>query len=256
MTPEMRSVDHPSMLKDGIGWGAMAGMAAVELAGRGFSGIPSLFDAGPLARAQVGTLGQDFLITRLYFKPYACCRWAQPAVEGALEAGRRLGAAASEVARVRVHTFEAALHLRPAAPRTTEEAQFSLPWPVAAALLDGAVGPAQVLGEALADPARRALAARVELVLDHALEAAFPTRALAWVELETFDGRRARSEVVAARGDADATPSAAESGAKFRGLVAPLLGPACAAELEDAICSLDCSEELGPLSRLLRLPLE
>jgi 2-methylcitrate dehydratase PrpD len=41
MTPEMRSVDHPSMLKDGIGWGAMAGLASAQLAGHGFTGIPS-----------------------------------------------------------------------------------------------------------------------------------------------------------------------------------------------------------------------
>src|SRR5215211_2495065 len=31
MTPEMRSVDHPSMLKDGIGWGAMVGIASGQL---------------------------------------------------------------------------------------------------------------------------------------------------------------------------------------------------------------------------------
>src|SRR5262249_26111890 len=132
MTPEMRSVDHPSMLKDGIGWGAMTGMAAAELAVRGFTGIPSLFESGSAGRALAGPLGRDFLIADLYFKPHACCRWAQPAVEGALEAARRLGVSTDGVARVRVHTFEAALHLRSAAPRTTEEAQFSLPWPVAA----------------------------------------------------------------------------------------------------------------------------
>jgi 2-methylcitrate dehydratase PrpD len=254
MTPEMRSVDHPSMLKDGIGWGAMTGMAAAELAVRGFTGIPSLFDSGAEGHALAGTLGRDFLLADLYFKPHACCRWAQPAVEGALEAARRLGVSPDDVARVRVHTFEAALHLRRAAPRTTEEAQFSLPWPVAAALLDGAVGPAQVLEAALADPTRRALAARVELVLDDALDAAFPQRALAWVEIEACDGRRARSGVVAARGDADAAPSDAELSDKFRGLVAPLLGLEAAAELEDAIRSLDQAEDLGRLSRLLGRP--
>jgi 2-methylcitrate dehydratase PrpD len=44
MTPEMRSVDCPSMLKDGIGWGAMVGLGAALLAAHGFTGIPSLFD--------------------------------------------------------------------------------------------------------------------------------------------------------------------------------------------------------------------
>src|SRR5919202_5333890 len=37
MTPEMRSVEHPSMLKDGIGWGAMVGMGSALLAVHGFT---------------------------------------------------------------------------------------------------------------------------------------------------------------------------------------------------------------------------
>src|SRR5918912_486501 len=134
----------------------------------------------------------------------ACCRWAQPAIEGAGAAACRLGVAAADIARVRVHTFAAAMHLRSTAPRTTEEAQFSLPWPVACALVDGAVGPDQVLEHGLADPDRQALAARVDVIHDPALEGAFPQQALAWVEVEAADGRCARSEVLAARGDVEA----------------------------------------------------
>ncbi|MCA1848854.1 MAG: MmgE/PrpD family protein, partial [Actinobacteria bacterium] len=202
MTPEMRSVDHPSMLKDGIGWGAMVGNASGQLAARGFTGIPALFDADHSGPRLTESLGDEYLILDLYFKPYACCRWAQPAIEGALSAARHIGATAADVARVRVHTFEAATHLRCASPRTTEEAQFSLPWPIACALIDGVVGPDQVTGESLSDAARRQLASRVEVVVDAELEKVFPEEALAWVEIETMGGSRARSGISAAPGDA------------------------------------------------------
>src|SRR5918997_6954602 len=70
MTPEMRSVEHPSMLKDGIGWGAMVGIASGQLAARGFSGIPALFDVtGPGTRF-IESLEDEYLILDLYFKPY------------------------------------------------------------------------------------------------------------------------------------------------------------------------------------------
>ena len=253
MTPEMRSVEHPSMLKDGIGWGAMVGVASAELAARGFTGIPSLFDTNGLGVPLAESLRSEHLILDLYFKPYACCRWAQPAVEGALSAASRIGASAADVARVRVHTFEAATHLRSVAPGTTEEAQFSLPWPVACALIDGVVGPEQVSEQSLTDHARRELAARVEVVVDARLEKAFPDQALAWVEIETTDGGCARSGISAARGDAGTLLRDSELTDKFRTLADPVLGSDCAKKLISAIHTLPDSPSLNEIIGLLRL---
>ena len=252
MAPEMRSVEHPSMLKDGIGWGAMVGIASGQLAARGFTGIPALFDAGRYGARLTRSLGEEYLILDLYFKPYACCRWAQPAIEGALSVARRIGATAADVARVRVHTFEAATRLRSASPRTTEEAQFSLPWPIACALIDGVVGPEQVIEEGLDDPARRKLAARVEVVADAELEEAFPEQALAWVEVETTEGRRARSEISAARGDVGTPLRDEELAEKFRGLADPVLGSDRTNRLASAIRGLPDSPNLDEISGLLR----
>jgi 2-methylcitrate dehydratase PrpD len=254
MTPEMRSIDHPSMLKDGIGWGAMVGLSSAKLAGKGFTGIPSLFDEEEADPASIESLGHEYLIRDLYFKPHPCCRWAQPAVEGALAAARELDVNAEEISRIRVHTFEAATRLRSTAPRTTEEAQFSLPWPVACALIDGVIGPDQMLEQALTDPARQELAARVKTVHDPELERAFPAQALARVEIEASDGRRARSEVMAAQGDAEARPSDEEFADKFESLAEPVLGSGRAAELTRAIQTLPEAADLDTLTALLRPP--
>jgi 2-methylcitrate dehydratase PrpD len=246
MTPEMRSVDHPSMLKDGIGWGAAVGLGAAQLAARGFTGIPSLFDAAADAsQPLVASLGREYLMRDLYFKPYACCRWAHPAIDAALATARELAVDWREIACVTVHTFEAATHLTSAAPRTTEEAQFSLPWPVAAALAAGRVGADEVLEEGLGDPERQALAARIGMCVDPALEAEFPRQALAWVEIETKDGRHARSDVVRARGDPDTPLSDADLAVKFGQLTEPVLGRDKSAQLARAIYALPESTSLN-----------
>jgi len=252
MTPEMRSVDAPSMVKDGIGWGGLVGFASAQLASLGFTGIPSLFDCRGLAADPLESLGREYFMRRLYLKTYASCRWAHPAVLGAVTAAEQLRAPATELTRIRVHTFEAAMHLRETAPRSTEEAQFSLPWSVACALVDGAVGPDQVLDDALADPIRRGLAERVEMIHDPELEKAFPARALAWVELETRDGRRARSGVVAAPGDVETPLSDDEAEGKFHSLVDPVFGARRGDALAEEVRRLPTAGNLRGLTARLR----
>jgi 2-methylcitrate dehydratase PrpD len=86
-------------------------------------------------------------------------------------------------------------------PRSSEEAQFSVAWPVAVLISDGEVGPKQII-DRIHDPAVRDLAARVKVVespeftrLYHLAEADDAEgRSAAVVTLELRDGRRLVSE--------------------------------------------------------------
>jgi 2-methylcitrate dehydratase PrpD len=127
-----------------------------------------------------------------------------------------------------------------------------LPWPIACALIDGVVGPEQVIEESLEDPARRKLAARVEVVADAELEEAFPEQALAWVEIETTQGSRARSEISAARGDVGTPLCDEELTEKFRNLTDPVLGSDRARKLASAVRRLPDSPNLDEMAGLLR----
>ena len=49
----MRCIDHPTMVKDGSGWGAMAGVSAGMLAEAGFTGAPALTVESPEASRMV-----------------------------------------------------------------------------------------------------------------------------------------------------------------------------------------------------------
>lgn len=225
-SPMMRVIDAPSMLKDGSGWGSMAGIVAARLAAHGFTGAPAATVAADDVAPIWATLGEEWLMLELYFKPYACCRWAQPAVEATLALTRQHRLVPEVIARIEVETFAAATRLTVARPADTEQAQYSLPYPVAAALVHGRLDPEQVLPPALHDERILALAERVDIHLDPALEACFPAEALARVTVHTAAGQAFSSQVTGARGDPSDPLSDGELDEKFTRLTRPLLGEA------------------------------
>jgi len=218
-SPMMRCIDHPTMLKDGSGWGSMTGVLAGRLAAAGFTGAPALTVEGDDVAAEWADLGQTWLMRDLYFKPCACCRWAQPAVEGARSLAAEHHLAPAGIAKIIVHTFEAATRLTVARPEDTEQAQYSLPYPVAAALVDGRLDPEQVTEPRIFDETILRLADKVTMAVDESLEARFPAQALARVTIYSADGSRFVSGICDARGDPANPLSDAELTDKFNRLV-------------------------------------
>jgi 2-methylcitrate dehydratase PrpD len=162
--PMMRDIDHPGMVKHGIGWGAMNGIISAQLAQRGFTGIPSIlgFEA---YRHWVADVGQHYIMTDgVIFKEYACCAWDHPALDAARGLLGQHAFAVNEIAHIRVEGFHETVRLGTRLPSTTEEAQFNLAWPLAVFLLDGEIGPDQMLEHRLDDEQVRALADKIELV--------------------------------------------------------------------------------------------
>jgi 2-methylcitrate dehydratase PrpD len=220
----MKGIETPSMGKDGIGWGAMVAMLSVLMAKAGFTGIEPIFSDTP-EPSWIDNLGREWEVLNLYFKPYAACRWAQPAVEGALQIQAQTGLRPEDVSAIRIRTFEAACALSIRPPTNTEEAQYNIAFPVAAALIDGEVGPRQVLPPRIddADILDILLKTRTEVVQDY--ETAFPARTYAEVVIETTGGETFSSGRMEPRWEApDSLPADGELESKFRWLVKPVLG--------------------------------
>jgi 2-methylcitrate dehydratase PrpD len=162
--PMLRDIDHPAMVKHGIGWGAITGISAARLAALGFTGIPGLFGFEAYAD-WVADIGERYIMAGgVVWKRYACCAWTHAALHGTQVLMQQYGFRAGDVAHIRVEAYDDAARLGVRLPTTTEEAQFNMAWPLAALLVDGEVGPDQVLEERLADPRIRDLAGRVEVV--------------------------------------------------------------------------------------------
>jgi 2-methylcitrate dehydratase PrpD len=213
LAPIMRCVELPGMVKDGVAWSAFSAICGVLQAAHGFTSTPSLFGA-PEAEDLVDSIGREWLIEKLYFKPYCCCRWAQPAVRAALAVVARHAIAPPSIRSIRVETFAEACSLTRKVPATSEEAQYSVAWPVAAALLQGDVGPDQVLESALRDEQVIALMQKIEFRHRPGFQAEFPARRLAEVSVETGEAVYS-SGTVSAHGDPDDPLSDSEIEDKF-----------------------------------------
>jgi 2-methylcitrate dehydratase PrpD len=186
-SPLMRVAAHPSMVKDGSAVGALAGTLAAYLAADGFTGAPAELVS---ERRPWDDLGHQWRILEHYVKPDPVCRWAQPAVEAARTLRRQHpDLAASGLARVVVETFAEAVELGCREPSDTDAAQYSLPFPVAVALLHGDLGVARISGPGLRDPDVLALSRRIETRTVSEYDAVFPEERWARVKVHTSDGR-------------------------------------------------------------------
>lgn len=224
--PIMRVCDSPTMVKDGSGWGAHAGVTAALLARDGFTGAPAVTVEGRAAWAVWNDLGTRWRIREQYFKAYPVCRWAQPAVEAALSLQRRERFPARDITRITIESFHEAVVLGAgcAAPDNTDQAQYSLPYPVAAALAFGKLAADEIEAPMLSDPSVRRLLNVMELIEDPEFSRRFPAERWARVRIELRDGRTYESDPAIARGNPENPLTDDEIVAKFRSNASGLAG--------------------------------
>ena len=119
---------------------------------------------------------------------------------------------------------------------------------VATALVHGSVRLAAYTPERLANADVRAMMARITAVVDPEIDAAFPGRRSARVEIETNDGQRHAWLQPDRKGDPELPLSDAELNDKFLELAAPVIGAERAQALLRNIWSLDRADGLQGLA--------
>jgi 2-methylcitrate dehydratase PrpD len=238
----MRCIDHPTMVKDGSGWGAMVGIEAALLAEGGFTGAPALV----VERAEVGDLwsdlGRRWRMRELYFKPYPICRWAHPAIEAVLTLRRTENLDPRAVVGLEIASFHEAIRLSAKRPLSTEEAQYSLAFAVAAALVRGGLGPEDIHERALADPRILRLVDATRLIERSEYNSVFPAERIADVTVILEDGRRLASPPTNTRGDPGRSLSDEELRAKYAALAERALGRERSDAIAVAIDNLERAE--------------
>lgn len=249
--PMMRDIANPAMVKHAIGWGAMTGVTAAELAACGYTGIPSLLGMDEYYD-WVNDLGTTWWSAMdVGYKGWTSCAWGHPACIAAQRLVEANAIPVAQIAAIRVDTFAEAVALYPGYPTTTEEAQFSLAWPLACLLIDGEIGPNQILEHRFTDPLVRSLVDKIAIVLDPEMDAHYkaaqeedlcmPSR----VEITTSDGRRFDSGLVE-RGPEYWGSVDLEQ--KFVWLVGHVLAPA---QIEGLIRALRRFDELATVGELV-----
>ncbi len=184
----------------------------------------------------------------LYFKPYASCRWAQPGVDGALQIMADNHLEHKDIEHIKVFTFQESAALCTDYPQNTEEAQYNIAFPIAAALLDGEIGPAQVLPPRLFAKDIHQMMDNIRIIAQDRFQKEFPQKAESEVEITTTDGRLFSSGVMSARWDPHTTfPTDMELEKKFLWLTSPVLGKTQAESLVNLIWAFDREENLDKM---------
>ena len=137
-------------------------------------------------------------------------------------------------------------------PQGLTSAQLNLPYCVATYLLEQECFVDQFTEDKVADPARMALAEKVEVVHDPAITArGAKFRHMVHVEAHLGDGTVMKRTVEAARGSENKFASDADIVAKFEDLAGHVLPEAQVGGIRDAMLGLEKLDDAGQLARLL-----
>lgn len=251
------------------GSAASSGVRAALLARDGFTGPSGAVDGrygllevfgGAAAKAERLTqgLGENWAINEVWFKVYPLCGWIQGVVQLITQMRSQMRGsqplAANEIKKVVVGTSRFAVNSNSnATPADTMDAQYSIPYCAALALMRDPGDPRAFGPAGYNDPALLALASRVETRVDDECEAVYPSRFGSRVQLHLANGEVKEALTLDPHGTPADPCSEQELTEKFLRLAA--LSPL---KVDDeavvrAVRQLDASTSLRELSRVLRL---
>ena len=246
------------------GRAAEAGVRMSQLARRGFTGPAAAIDGrfgllevfgGQSAEPDhLGRgLGEQWAINEVWVKVYPICGWIQGVVQLLLALRGPQPLEPVRIRKVTVGTSEFAVKYNGnRSPSDTMEAQYSIPYCVAVALTADAGDPGAFSLEAIKDPARRAIAERVELGVDSESEAVYPKQFGSRVQLHLDNGEVKEAATLNPHGTAADPCTSAERIAKFMRLagLSPLKRNPVA--IVDAVQTVDTAKSARRLGALLR----
>ena len=136
-------------------------------------------------------------------------------------------------------------------PHTKETADHSLPYVIAAALVERQVTPAQFTMEKILDPKIREQLRKVEVVADPEIEKVFPALQRVIVNINTTDGRSFSKQLDYPKGDPRNPLTDQEVEEKFAALADGVLSNSAQKRVKEAVWNLERAESVSELMALL-----
>jgi len=237
---------------------------ATFLAMRGVTGPPEVFEGN---KGFMETISGPFEIdwsredlerlTRTIVKKYNAEIHSQSAVEGVLELKAEHDFIPAEVSRVEIETFDVAYHIIGGGAegdkrvvRTKEDADHSLPYIVAVAILDDQVMPEQYQPARIERPDVQSLLSKIRVRPSAEYSRRFPDEMPCRVTVALNDGRVLTKEKRDYEGFHSRPMSWEAVARKFERLSAPFVDPELRREIIDAVANLEAIR-VGDLTRLL-----
>lgn len=236
---------------------AADGLLAALLAEQGFTAASRIFEGDKgFCRAMakepdLGRLTQGLGTTPLRilstsFKAHAACYHIHSAIDAVLEIRRKHSLQATEVKKVHIALYPAALDLlEKVEPQDPYAAKFNIPFCVATALVYGQVAISAFTTDRLHDPKIRGVMERISLARDPELGKAYPERWPAVAEITTRAGETHVARIDFPRGDPKNPMTQEELVAKFHNLATPALDQEHRKKTVDACLQLEQVENLA-----------
>jgi len=200
-------------------------------------------------------LGEKFLITQCAYKAFPTEALTHQPITAAMNICRAHDIADDAVAAVYVRTTTRGADIlsdpSKYKPTTKETADHSLPYCIAAAIVDGNVLPSSFEEEKLRDPRIWALLPKIKVVADPEIDGLFPAVKRAIVRITTNDGTVYEEQVDYAKGSPKNPMSDDDIVAKFRANAAAVLTPDKQAQVIEATWALEDFTDIGDYMRLL-----
>ena len=257
------------------GLAAQAAVVAVQLAKRGIRGVQNVFEGADgffriylhdRADAEIvrDRLGARFEMLNLSYKPYPCCRDTHSSIDAILQLRDESSRPADDIESIRVGMTAPGYQMVCVpeevrrAPTTIVEAQFSIPYTVAAAWIDGTPRIGHFSDESLQRDDILKLAARVEPYADQDIDRdwrRFVTPAKVIVQFR--DGKTAETQVNYPKGHPRKPMTLAQSAAKTAdcaSFAAVPLPADTAARLTSAVSTLEQLSDISELTSILSPP--
>ena len=232
---------------------AFSSTHAAFLAMRGISGPPEVFEGN---KGFMDTIAGEFYIdwqsedlervTLTILKEYNAEIHSQSAIEGILELREEYGIRGDDVELIELETFQVAYDIigggeegSKRSVHTKEEADHSLPYILAVALLDGQVGPSQYTDERIQSADVQALLQRVFIRPSAAYSERFPDEMPCRLRVILKDGRQLEVEKRDYEGFITRPMSWETISRKFSWLSGPFTRPALQQQIITAVAELE-----------------
>src|ERR1700741_5237976 len=241
-----------------------SGMFAALLAEKGYTGPEHVIDGkeglahcfGPEWKLNILTdgLGDSWRITQCGMKFFPTEALTHAPISAVLDLVKKNDLHPDQIAKVQIRSLARAADILsdPSKydPRTKETADHSLPYVIAAALVDRQVTPAQFEMAKIMDSKIREQLKKVEVVADPEIEKVFPALQRVVVTITTNDGQSFTEQLDYPKGDPRNPLTDQEIEEKFSALADGVLSLEEQKKLKDAIWNM---EKLGSVSKLMAL---
>lgn len=249
------------------GWAAHSGMVAARLSAKGFIGPSSILEGrdgflhayanGADPSKVLEGIESGFQILRTSVKAHACCRYMHPPIDAVLKIVNENNLRPEQIKKIKIGVLRAGASLiaepieSKYTPQSIVDAQFSMPFGAAAALLYGKAGLNEFQVPVIRSRPVKEMMRKVVCIVDPELDRTFPKQWRATAEILTEDEKRYSTTVEYPKGDPENPLSWDELKERFHDLTGQIMKKDQRLKIVEAVERLDEIKDLGQWSSLL-----